>query len=327
MKTITGILACLMVGLIVVPDHAAAETMMFQEGVSPTSAYTADAGTIQFCVAYIGCDSVQDTVIGGGALQVGGEPPYREHRFLLEFPLSPIKEKIIRELGESKPVTIDHVRLVLTQNPYPNLSYMTIDVRQLGMNDGQSYDFHEEQVTWNNAPRTPGGTIGPRLQRLSFEMNTEEKVPRTWESTWAFVRATQRALSQEDQTFRLMVTLAPGLQDDTVVSFMPNAMGAPHSIKGPNLIVDYHIGLPLLKLSPLMLTCLKVPQLCQQEIMATGSFQEFHCAVEQFACGQLIQALEIVQRRGAPPLEAFFPKAQGETTPERRSPQKGDTQQ
>jgi hypothetical protein len=35
MKTITGIVACLMVALMVVPEHAAAETMTFQEGVSP----------------------------------------------------------------------------------------------------------------------------------------------------------------------------------------------------------------------------------------------------------------------------------------------------
>lgn len=176
------------------PPGAPVMTTRFQEGVSPTGAYTHDAVYIR--------ESQPNTNMNGDADQeiiVGFTNDNNELRGLLEFDISAIP---VSDL-------IDSASLVLrTESPVGGLGgTITIDVYEY------DFDMDEAVSTWNDpdgdgndatGDTTPGGTLGSLLTSATFNANTQN-LDITFIDSAAFRMAVSDALA-DDGIIRLMLT-------------------------------------------------------------------------------------------------------------------------
>ena len=226
----------------------------------------------------------------------------------MEFDLSYITTDVNRH------IILDDVVLILRQNYAgwgPEYSKINVVLRRLGADPGSDYDFDESTVTWNSAPTEPGGTVGMYLTSNSFSPNIPiEGRWRIFRNTPLFALAVKQALSADDGTLRLLLLAPeeenPRVNDSSFATFDAESGPDPHN--RPVLIVTYHLGLPdFSEVDKLPIwACLISPQLCSEQIVRTGHFQNIYCDEEELLCTHLLQAALILGQPDPPPIEAFF---------------------
>jgi len=178
-----------MLGGTVVPPG----TTAFQEGVSPTAAYTADAVYIRSGDAVATRANENFNGDPDRELIVGWTADPDELRTLLEFDVSAIPASD----------QIDSVSLVLRTESSPTGlgGEITINMYEYG------FDVDESIATWN-APGagdgTPGGTLGTLLNSATFAA-TAAGLDVTFSDTAAFQAAVSNALAS-DGLLRLLLT-------------------------------------------------------------------------------------------------------------------------
>ena len=214
-----------------------ADTLSFQEGVSPSGGYVADNTWIRSGSA---ANTPQDddpddeTIVGWAG---------SEMRPMFEFDLTQIET----EAG-GNPFTIDSVRLVLTsRGANQGATTLNLDLHEYG------FAFVESAATWNDpdgdgaagtGDTTAGGTLGTTLSTLAVANPSaiSDGNTLTLADSAAFRTAVTNALNAGDNTLRLLLkgdVTAGGnrfirLYDETVAT----------TDYRPELIVDYTVTLP-----------------------------------------------------------------------------------
>jgi hypothetical protein len=217
------------VSALVISASAGADTIAFQQGVSPSAGYTTGGVTIR--------SDVPTTNQNGGAqfdqIIVGRNTTF-SLRGLLEFDLSALEAAT-----GGAAYTINSVTLTLTSFNAGSLATSAVqyDLALLGTN----LDFDEATVTWNNAPSVAGGTVGDVLSSVSYNPNTATAA-RTFGDTAAFRTAVGDALNSDPaNTIRFMLKA----HDETGSNFTRFGSDESATLAHPSLTIDYSIVTPL----------------------------------------------------------------------------------
>lgn len=211
-------------GFVGVISPAWAGTISFQEGVSPSTNYVADATFVRDMLPNDTHNSTRPNEL------IVGTSSGDNLRTLLEFDLSEIA---IQASGRT--VIIDGIQLVLNANSVYHNNSITVDVYQY------DYDLAEATSTWNNpdglgADGTAGGSFGAFL--VSREFSTAGDV--IFSDTAAFHTAVSNALGSSDHTLRfLLADHDEGASGIRLAYFRSNEYAT--SGDRPELIVDFTV--------------------------------------------------------------------------------------
>jgi hypothetical protein len=214
-----------------------ADTLSFQEGVSPSGGYVADNTYIR-TGSYTNTpqdDDPQDEIIVGWAGSV--------MRPMFEFDLTQIETD-----AGGNPFTIDSVRLVVTSRG-ANQGTTTLNL------DLHEYDFAfvEEDATWNDpdgdgaagtGDTTAGGTLGTTLSSLAVASPSAISLGDTLTLTnsAAFRTAVTNALNAGDNTLRLLLKGDVTSGGNSFVRLYDETFAT--TGYRPELVVDFTITLP-----------------------------------------------------------------------------------
>ncbi len=218
------------VGLVGPTSPAKAGMISFQEDVSPTTGYKADATFVWRSKPTEVLNNTRPDELIVGSLQAD-EPPGDHVRPLLEFDLSEIDTQ-----ADGQPLTIDSVQLVMNTLKIGYKS-IAVDVRQYG------YNLIEESSTWNNPDGggldgTPGGTLGTFLTNVAIPQAAGVDV--VFSDTVAFRAAVSDALGSVDHTLRLILVDDDESLDAKTAYFCSNEYST--TDRRPELIVSFTVG-------------------------------------------------------------------------------------
>jgi len=195
MNTSPRVVALLLVAVVLVGTVSSvkAEMISFQEDVSPTAAYKADATFVWANKPNDKCDSTRPNEV-----IVGTDAGIRPLRGLLEFDLSEINM-----LAAGLPLTIDSVQLVMNTYSTGYSSSITVDLHQY------DYNLIEEDSTWydpdgGGLDLTDGGTLGTFLASEAITLGTANEDV-VFSDTAALRTAISDALGSADHTLRLIL--------------------------------------------------------------------------------------------------------------------------
>jgi len=214
-----------------------ADTLSFQEGVSPSGGYVADNTWIRSGSA---ANTPQDedpddeTIVGWAG---------SEMRPMFEFDLTQIET----EAG-GNPFTIDSVRLVLTsRGANQGATTLNLDLHEYG------FAFVESAATWNDpdgdggagtGDTTAGGTLGTTLSTLAVANPSaiSDGNTLTLANSAAFRTAVTNALNAGDNTLRLVLKGDVTAGGNRFIRLYDETVAATDS--RPELVVDYTVTLP-----------------------------------------------------------------------------------
>jgi hypothetical protein len=238
MNTKSAVLMAIAMGLFLTGTLSSrADTLSFQEGVSPSGGYVADntwTRSGSYANTKLDDDPDDETIVGWAG---------SEMRPMFEFDLTQIET----EAG-GNPFTIDSVRLVLTsRGANQGTTALNLDLNEYG------FAFVESAATWNDpdgdgsagtGDTTAGGTLGTTLSTLAVANPSaiSDSDTLTLTDSAAFRTAVTNALNAGDNTLRMLLkgdVTAGGnrfirLYDETVAT----------TDYRPELVVDYTVTLP-----------------------------------------------------------------------------------
>jgi hypothetical protein len=182
---------------------ARADSITFRQDLPVSPVYNTGGVTIRNDRADSnenGLPQPEQIIVGSNGTLANGSS--RILRGLLEFDLSALESAV----GGS-PYVINSVSLTvnafIAASSQNTTSSVTYDLDLLGNN----LDFDEAAVTYNNAPNTPGGTVGTILSSVTYQPNNSADLgKKTFGDAVGFRSAVQDALNTDPKnTIRFML--------------------------------------------------------------------------------------------------------------------------